>query len=199
MSTGEQPGASAAEGRQRQTRRFGHQRQRRSFGLRAAVLLALVGLGVLSIPSAAGAVPVPFKNCGAPSDLISVSKLDASIWPPVAGQPITLSLVENVGQVVSGGSQRAELSLLQFGFQLPLQFSQPALSAGPLDRLVTFDVPPGVGGQVLGLHFSATSSTGAEIVCIDVTVPFKGAASPFGPFVALFSGLGSLQFLHSWF
>lgn len=35
------------------------------------------------------AVPIPFKNCGSPKDILSVQKMFASIWPPV-GTPAPL-------------------------------------------------------------------------------------------------------------
>jgi predicted dithiol-disulfide oxidoreductase (DUF899 family) len=36
----------------------------------------------------AGAVPVPFKNCGKPSDILQVQTLNASVWPPPTAAPL---------------------------------------------------------------------------------------------------------------
>jgi hypothetical protein len=36
----------------------------------------------------AGAVPVPYKNCGKPSDILQVQTLNASVWPPPTAAPL---------------------------------------------------------------------------------------------------------------
>lgn len=36
----------------------------------------------------AGAVPVPYKNCGKAGDILSVQKVDASVWPPPTAAPL---------------------------------------------------------------------------------------------------------------
>jgi len=36
----------------------------------------------------AAAVPIPWKNCGKPTDLLTISKSDASVWPPSVAAPV---------------------------------------------------------------------------------------------------------------
>jgi len=52
-----------------------------------AVLAAMIEL--FGFARQAFAVPIPFKNCGSPTDIVSVQKMNASIWPPV-GTPAPL-------------------------------------------------------------------------------------------------------------
>jgi len=48
-----------------------------------------VALGVCA--SDAAAVPLPFKNCGKPGDVIAVTLFDASVWPP-QGTPAPIQI-----------------------------------------------------------------------------------------------------------
>src|SRR5271167_4247399 len=63
---------------------------KKRFGMRTAHcacrLAAAAFLGAMVLP--AGAVPVPYNNCGKPTDILSVSKLDATVWPPPTAAPL---------------------------------------------------------------------------------------------------------------
>jgi len=54
----------------------------------------------LSVPAAA--VPIPWKNCGKPTDLLSISKSDASVWPPQAAAPASAqATLDTAGNLVN--------------------------------------------------------------------------------------------------
>jgi len=57
--------------------------------MRGPLLASAVALVVYARHAAA--VPIPFKNCGKPTDIISVAALDASIWPP-RGTPAPIQI-----------------------------------------------------------------------------------------------------------
>lgn len=74
-------------------------------GSEAPTIMALVSasvvrvvLGVLLVTAEqAGAVPVPFKNCGKSTDVLQVTKLDASVWPPPTAAPLAAVAVFDPG------------------------------------------------------------------------------------------------------
>ena len=55
--------------------------------LQAILRLLCVLLPVL-LSTHAAAVPIPWKNCGKPTDLLSISKSDVSVWPPSVAAPV---------------------------------------------------------------------------------------------------------------
>jgi hypothetical protein len=61
---------------------------------RSGILLAVAFSLGASLP--AGAVPLPWKNCGTPGDAVAFSKVDVSVWPPSFGPPSFLYTVANI-------------------------------------------------------------------------------------------------------
>lgn len=53
--------------------------------MRAGAILMLFAIGALSRP--AGAVPIPWKNCGGAADSLKIAQANASAWPPPVAAP----------------------------------------------------------------------------------------------------------------
>jgi hypothetical protein len=138
-----------------------------------ATLVATAAVVVAASPAAA--VPVPWKNCATAAAPITVTSFDASVWPPVSGQPITFSYR---GTVARSMVVREDLTIsgsrwLTFG----VHRSGVRLSAGPFASPpggLTFTVPKFIPpGTVLVLNFTMHDTAGALVFCLDATVPFK--------------------------
>jgi hypothetical protein len=154
--------------------------------LRAAATIAVVASGVvLCLAPPAGAVPVPWQNCGRAGDVINVTKFEASVWPPQAGKPITVDFQFTVATAL-GWSTRVSTSITDpAGRTYPLDWIFPLLpplrlplAAGPHTVQETFvpawDLEPGA----YQLHLSARTISGAEALCMNLTIPLKGRSGP---------------------
>ncbi len=143
--------------------------------------------GVLSVvlvglPTAAGAVPIPWKNCGNVSDLIAVTRVESSVWPPVAGQSITIESQFVLRQHIWGGSAVMDASTRQPGPPTwPQDTSFGPEDAGPYNHLVTLNVPIQAGGQVFNVTFRAYGPDHSQLICVQATVPVKQGAAPVNP------------------
>jgi hypothetical protein len=142
----------------------------------AAVLLSFVALAV--------AVPVPWKNCGGAGDVISVQSVEASIWPPVHGQKITLAVKAVVGAAIPDGNYQATIKLGPItildkkGKLSEIAQVKPLLPipAGPVNQNLTIDVPKEIpGGITVTAHVQLVSTAGPRAICVDVTIPFKAS------------------------
>ncbi len=51
----------------------------------ASAIFVLLVAAALSAP--VGAVPIPWKNCGAPGDSLHITQANASVWPPSVAAP----------------------------------------------------------------------------------------------------------------
>jgi hypothetical protein len=150
--------------------------------VRGAVMVAVVAVGLVALPSAAGAVPIPWKNCGSASDLIRVSKADASVWPPQAGKSITLSIDFTLGESISGGYAFIAVGpMTGSSFQPvePLVVPLRAEKAGPYapengPNGITLMVPQAAAGMIYSASFDARDTAGARLICAQATVPIKG-------------------------
>lgn len=139
------------------------------------LLVALIAASTLvGWSQTAGAVPVPWKNCGQAGDIISVQKFDASVWPPQAGHSLTFNLGATVGKdVVSGAYELVTLTLpsgRKFG---PRRQPVEPMKAGPINLTQTFTVPLLPSGSVYVIHRDAYNADGQRILCIDLSVPIK--------------------------
>lgn len=162
----------------------------------AAVGLALVGpVLALSLSATAGAVPVPWKNCGSARDAIDVQKLDASVWPPQAGKPLTLSYRFTLSEALTEGSfehvtttSPSGNSAASIPFHIPIAqlFSfglrghsaapgrKLPLPVGPYGRNLTVNVPSSEPvGSTVGVDLTGYDGNGHEVVCMQLEIPFK--------------------------
>lgn len=176
-------------------RRSGHPRMLRI----ALALLIVSAVSVIWRSGVAGAVPVPFQNCGSPSDVVLVTQLDASIWPPQRGHQLTLTTHLVVNQAIPGGTESLQVTLPSgrtISFTRPLgvparsvfgnpvgpafqtasfvilltSFSTVPIPAGPISNTSTFTVPSSLAAGTYHWHFNASSSAGPRIACLNFTV-----------------------------
>jgi hypothetical protein len=163
----------------------------------AATSLALFGY-IVAVPTAAWAVPVPWKNCGSAGDPITIQRLDASVWPPQAGKPLTLSDAWNLTEPLTKESREVVTTTLPSGHvsDVRLRFQPPVallfdeallrrddlrqgrmplpIPAGPYNQSFTMDVPSGAGARApLAVGLTGFDATGRQIVCMQVIIPIK--------------------------
>ena len=142
----------------------------------AAVALVAALLGSVVLSTRADAVPVPWRNCGAPSDPITVQQFDSSVWPPQRGKPITVNLrftvahdiaVDHDELTISPPTPRRLLRLLA-----PLRAHQ--FTAGPYSVSESMRVPLKYqSGSVFTIHLGIFDTAGTQDFCLDMTVPIK--------------------------
>jgi hypothetical protein len=123
----------------------------------------LVAAAALAIAAPAGAVPIPWKNCGASGDILSIAKSDASAWPPPVAAPasatatfdpsgklvdLELLLVHGLAWTFDSGPLPATTTsgfvALPASFRMHLASPAPPIPAGPYDTLLTFGDSPSV-------------------------------------------------------
>lgn len=158
----------------------------------ARLPLAVVLLAALVSP--AGAVPVPYKNCGKPGDILAVQQLTASVWPPATAAPLAgiATLDPVTGQLTNlrvflllgvywtfdSGSLATGLAS---GF-VPLPASVPvAVTAPPLPVLLgpytvshTFSAPRGGSSVVVVSKANFGQTIDAAVTHLSLT--FNGAS-----------------------
>ena len=139
------------------------------------VVVSLVASGTLiGLSRPAGAVPIPWKNCGTAGDPISVVKFDASVWPPQRGHPITLSYQWVASRAIDPSAYEVVTLSSPSGPQFPLWLPVVPLPAGPYSGSTTFTVPRWLpSGTVLVVHRVWFDGDGTRLACMDVTIPVK--------------------------
>lgn len=179
------------------------------------------------------AVPIPWKNCGKPTDVLSITQSNASVWPPPVAAParatatfdragnlvdLRLFLVHGIAWTFDSGPLATTTSagFVSLPASFPMYLTSPALpiAAGPYVTTHTFDVggptpvtivdhanlaadvnapvtttvslsfdgTPGfpltpVAGSAYAIHAQMAASGGAEVFCMDLTVPLETAAA----------------------
>ena len=161
-----------------------------------ATCLAVFG-SIIAVPTAAWAVPVPWKNCGTAGGAISIQQFDASVWPPQAGKPLTLNYRSVLTETLTNGSLEhltttwpsGRVSDVWLPFQppaavlfnyalfghYPLQQTKPLpIPAGPYSQSLTLRVPEkGPATQPLGVDMTGYDATGRQVVCMQLLIPIK--------------------------
>jgi hypothetical protein len=145
---------------------------------RLVVVSVIAASTLIGFADAAGAVPVPFKNCGQPGDAISIQSFNASVWPPQRGKPLTLTYRWNLGRDVAPGGTDSISMTPASGHKLKDMLMPRRLKghlpAGPRDESLTFIVPRGLRpGSVYVMHRVAFNADGTRLLCMDLTVPIK--------------------------
>jgi len=146
----------------------------------ARTVPGLCFLTILLWPAHAYAVPVPWSDCGSSSDILQVQQADASIWPPVRGQQITLTTKGTVSQTIAAMSGSFTLSYIRQSAP-PLHLFSTSwnaipvgpIPAGPFTLTKTFWVPPFLPAGPYTAQLEEYTPSQQRIFCIDVTVPFK--------------------------
>lgn len=163
----------------------GHRGTRLSLG--AGRLAAAAFLGALVSPAAA--VPVPYHNCGKPTDILSVSSLNASVWPPPTAAPLAgVATIDAVtGQLTNlhvvllfGADWIFDSGSLATGVQsgfvtlpasVPLSVTSPPLpvAAGPYDVTHTFTSRRGGGSVTVVSKANVAQSIPAAVTAFSLT------------------------------
>ncbi len=171
-------------------------RQIRTSTARGAVgLIIVAGLSLAAQARVAEAVPVPWKNCGAPTDAVTISQLEASLWPPAGfGAPLTamatfdpstgaLATLDVV--LLAGGEwlfqnagtlgQTPAAGFVALPSSLPVRLYSPTLpiSAGPLHAAQTF-FSAAPGGQPITIKTKGNLGTTLSAVNATLTLTFNG-------------------------
>jgi hypothetical protein len=153
------------------------------------LLATVVACGVLiGFSNAAGAVPVPWTNCGHVGDPISFQEFVASVWPPQGGEPETFlnrwTLAENINhgaydmvtETLPSGTVRYRTPFVLFP-PLPSALfppvTKPPIALGPHLDTFTFTVPQLPAGSVYGFHIVGFNNDATRLFCMDVNVPIK--------------------------
>ena len=95
----------------------------------------------------AGAVPVPYKNCGKPGDILQVQTMDASVWPPPTAAPLVGTATIDA---VTGKLTNLRVLLL-FGVDWLFDSGNLSTSAGSSFVPLPASVPVSVTGPPLPL------------------------------------------------
>lgn len=142
----------------------------------AAVALVAAPIGSIVVATRADAVPVPWKNCGSPSDPIAVQQFDSSVWPPQRGKSDVVNLKFNVARDID--VDHDDLTMSPPNPQRLLRLLSPLrarhFAAGPHSTTTSFRVPLKTpAGSVFSVHFAIFDRAGARDFCLDMTVPIK--------------------------
>jgi len=123
-------------------------------------------------------VPIPYKNCGKPTDKLKITKADASIWPPKVGAPITVTLNATLSQDITGGKYEMKVKVLGLqildekgkieDFAKKYNITLP-IKAGPYGFHTTTTVPTWVPKGDVDVFVQTFNSKGDEIQCTEVT------------------------------
>jgi len=134
---------------------------------------------IAAIVIVVSAVPVPYKNCGKPSDIIQLTSVGADKWPPVRGQPMTVSVWANVARQINDGDYEAVIKFN--GFQIldkkgklsDIKSITLPIRTGTYSQNVTVTIPSWIPAGQVDAHITMFDSTGAECVCLDLSIPLK--------------------------
>jgi hypothetical protein len=138
-------------------------------------MIAIASSTLIGMSGDVGAVPVPWKNCGKAGDTISVSKFDASVWPPQAGNPITLSLQYTVGRDINAGGYQLVTLTRPSGRTLTRTIPiVEVIKAGPSNTTVTLPIPPWIPPGAYAMHIETYHADASPALCVDLTLPIKG-------------------------
>ena len=155
--------------------------------VRLIVVSIVATSGLIALASPAGAVPVPWKNCGTSSDPIVITKFDASVWPPSGGKSMTIAANWQVSRDIHGASDSVTITqasgphlltgtllarVLLTNLLVP-PLLRGFVAAGPYQQTVTFIVPWLPAGSAYVLHREAYDENGTRLLCMDMTVPIK--------------------------
>lgn len=172
-------------------------RSSRASRLVLATTALLVFGSVIAVPTTAWAVPVPWRNCGSPTDAISIQRLDASAWPPQGGKEITLRLSWNLAEPLTKGSfaqitaqwssgqtfkrtfpfdespVAALFSFAPFGPGISQQQMPLPIPAGPYTQTLTLYVSKYMSMHTIDVDMAGFDGTGRQVVCMQLILPVK--------------------------
>jgi hypothetical protein len=125
-------------------------------------------------------IPIPWKNCGKTGDIVSVQTADASVWPPQRGKAITLNIAAQIASAIPDGNYAAQIKfngiqiINKKGKLSEIKDIKLPIPAGPFSLNKTVTVPTLIpAGSTIAAHVELTTLSGAGVVCVDVSIPFK--------------------------
>lgn len=138
--------------------------------MRTLLLLALLALASLTL-----ATHIPYQSCGLDDTLLTLDKLEASVWPPVKGQDLTLSASGTLASDISGGRYHVTLSMEDRSLATIDgdigDFIALPWRSGDVDFTGSVIVPAVARAGWYRLHLEARDLMGKQITCIEV--PFE--------------------------
>jgi len=141
-----------------------------------------------------GAVPVPYHNCGNPADILQISSLDASVWPPPTAAPLSGSatfdpvtgqltnlrvlLSYGVNWIFDSGSVSTSRGsgFVALPASVPMSVISPALplAAGPTTATQTFQ--SGNGGAPVTVLSKGNVGQSIAAPLTQLSLKFNGAS-----------------------
>jgi len=144
---------------------------------RRHALLAWCLFVAATLSGRAAAVPIPWKNCGKAGDLLTITKADASVWPPSVAAPasatatfdtagnlvnLRLFLVHGISWTFDSGALPTTTSagFVSLPASFPVNVTSPTLplAAGPYSTTHTF-----AGQGTLPVTISYDANLAAQI------------------------------------
>ncbi len=139
-------------------------------------------------------MPVPYKNCGAPGDILHLTSLDASVWPPPIAAPLagTATIDPRTGQVTNlrvllaygvnwvldSGSLGTSLGsgFVPLPASIPMSVSSPSfpLAAGPYSTSQTFR--PGTGGPAFTIQSKGNLGQSIPAAVTQLSLKYNGVS-----------------------
>lgn len=138
----------------------------------------------------AAAVPIPYKNCGKPGDILSVQQMDASVWPPPTAAPLvgTATIDPATGQLTNlrvllllgvtwmfdSGSLPTSVNagFVALPAAVPMSVTSPPLpvAPGPYSAVRTFTADAAGGGSVtIAAKATVGQSIAAPLTSVGLT------------------------------
>jgi len=134
-------------------------------------LLLCVLLSLLS-GSLVYSVSVPFTTCG--GSLVTVQSVDASFWPPAAGDQETVDIHATSAEVITAGTYEILVvfdSIItvidQKGNLADLNVTLP-VPVGPVQFRKTLSVPSFMPAGQIDIKVTAWDQNGTELACADM-------------------------------
>lgn len=165
---------------------------RRTASVGACMFSTAACLCVYGLP--ASAVPIPYQNCGKPTDILSVVTLDASVWPPPTAAPLAgtatidpitgqltnlrVFLLLGVNWIFDSGSLPTSVSsgFVTLPASVPMSVTSPPLpvAAGPYNVTQTFTANDG-GGASVTVNSKANVGQSIDTPVTSLGLTFNGA------------------------
>jgi len=118
-------------------------------------------------------VDIPFTNCGSSTDLLNITRLTSSVWPPVLGQPLTVSGSGSLLADVDAGTFETKVSYLG----LPLiekkgdlgSLTTLPIKAGSPSITQTITLPSSLPPGDYNIQAAAVDEAGNSIGCVGLS------------------------------
>jgi len=148
------------------------------------VLLAVTLFTLFSVCVAQSWVPLPYKSCGSDKDHIKITSGEASSWPPLAGQNVTMLMQGSLDETITDGAW--DVCVYYFGIKVlcdngplvDLNITLPA-TPGPITIRNVASFKDAIAGPYR-VDLSAVDQNRQRLFCttISFTIKENGANTP---------------------